>query len=66
MITPPSKKDLTMVEVTILVITPADGENATELATLRLQGVPRVGEILIAQNAEFVVKEVCWSENVIE
>jgi hypothetical protein len=64
--TPPiSRREYTMVEVTIMILLSDHPNDAKELATLNLPGVPRVSDTVIAKGALFEVRGVTWSEELV-
>ncbi len=54
-----------MAEVTIMVLQSENDNDARELATVVLPGVPRVGDTVIAKGALFEVRSVAWSEELV-
>lgn len=52
-----------MIEVVLWVLTSEDGSDQFELCTVSLSGVPRVGDMVFAEGAEFEVRQVTWSED---
>ncbi|CAN5697712.1 hypothetical protein BH23CHL4_BH23CHL4_15820 [soil metagenome] len=54
-----------MVEVTIMILLSDHPNDAKELATLNLPGVPRVSDNVIAKGGLFEVRGVTWSEELV-
>jgi hypothetical protein len=60
-----SERRINVVDVTVMVLRSENENDVTELATVSLPGVPRVGDIVIAKGALFEVRSVTWSEELV-